>query len=134
MRLMELDPEIQNHLTQGRLSVGHAKVLLGIKNLDEQRLLAEKLLRSSASVRDAEQLVAAHLSGTKMKERRRKDGGKNLTKDLPPALKHVENKIQQRFSTRVSLHHAEKKGHISIEYYGSDDLHRLLGEFGITAD
>ena len=132
MRLLELDPEVQTHLKQGRLSPGHAKVLLGVKDHAAQRLLAEKLIRTNGSVRDAEQLVADHLAGTT----RRKGGGGKSRKavDLPPALKSIENKLQHRFSTRVSLTHSEKKGHIAIEYYGSDDLHRLLGEFGVKTD
>jgi ParB family chromosome partitioning protein len=132
MRLMELDPEVQAHLTQGRLTVGHAKVLLGLKNPEEQRLLAEKLIRTNASVRDAEQLVASHLAGTKVKKGRGKTS-RSLA-ELPPALKHLENKLQHRFATRVSLHHADKRGRIEIEYFGSDDLHRLIGEFGISLD
>jgi ParB family chromosome partitioning protein len=132
MRLMELDHEVQAHLTQGRLTVGHAKVLLGLKNPEEQRLLAEKLIRTNASVRDAEQLVASHLAGTKVKKGRGKTG-RSLA-ELPPALKHLENKLQHRFATRVSLHHADKRGRIEIEYFGSDDLHRLIGEFGISLD
>ena len=133
MRLMELDEEVRTHLIQGRLTVGHAKVLLGLKNLEEQRLLAEKLIRSNASVRDAEQLVAAHLAGSSSEKKRRGGTGRKVA-ELPPALKNIENRLQHRFSTRVSLSHADKKGHISIEYYGSDDLHRLLGEFGISLD
>jgi ParB family chromosome partitioning protein len=133
MRLMELDEEVRVHLVQGRLSVGHAKVLLGLKNPEEQRLLAEKLIRTNASVRDAEHLVAAHLAGSTQDKKRRGGSGRK-TAELPPALKNIENKLQHRFSTRVSLSHAEKKGQISIEYYGSDDLHRLLGEFGISQD
>jgi ParB family chromosome partitioning protein len=132
MRLMELHPEVQAHLTQGRLTVGHAKVLLGLKNPEEQRLLAEKLIRTNASVRDAEQLVASHLAGTKVKKGRGKTG-RSLA-ELPPALKHLENKLQHRFATRVSLYHADKRGRIEIEYFGSDDLHRLIGEFGISLD
>jgi len=133
MRLMELDSEVQNHLTQGRLSVGHAKVLLAIKNPEEQRFLAEQLIRRSASVRDAEQMVADHLAGSKRPGKRKAGSGRGAV-ELPPALKHMENKLQHRFSTRVSLHHSEKKGHIAIEYYGSDDLRRLLDEFGISLD
>ncbi len=132
MRLLELDAEVQTHLKQGRLSPGHAKVLLGIKDHAAQRLLAERLIRTNGSVRDAEQLVADHLAGT---TRRKGGGGKGRkVAELPPALKHIENKLQHRFSTRVSLTHAEKKGHIAIEYYGSDDLHRLLGVFGVQTD
>ena len=133
MRLMELDTEVQLHLTQGRITVGHAKVLLGIKNPAEQRLLAERIIRQNSSVRDAEGLVASHLVGTGGKKKRGTQRS-GIASDLPPALKNLENRLQHRFSTRVSLHHAEKKGHIAIEYYGSDDLHRLMGEFGISAD
>jgi ParB family chromosome partitioning protein len=132
MRLLELDPEVQVHLKQGRLTKGHAKVLLGIKNPEEQRLLAEKLIRGNASVRDAEQLVAAHLAGNGGDKKRK--GGRRGIKELPAHIKHIENKLQHRFSTRVAISHADKKGHISIEYYGSDDLHRLLGEFGVSGD
>jgi ParB family chromosome partitioning protein len=130
IRLMELDPEVRTHLIQSRLTKGHAKVLLGIKDPAEQRILAEKLIRTGASVREAEQFVAEHLAGTKPRDGKSRRGRR--LQDLPPALKNIENKLQHRFSTRVSLTHAPKKGHISIEYYGSDDLHRLLGEFGIA--
>jgi ParB family chromosome partitioning protein len=88
MRLMELDQEVQVHLTQGRLTLGHAKVLLAIKNGEEQRLLAEKLIRGNSSVRDAEQLVAAHLAGKGETHKRR--GGRNrVTKETPAHIKHL---------------------------------------------
>ena len=132
MRLLELDSEVQTHLKQARLSPGHAKVLLAIKDHASQRLIAEKLIRTNGSVRDAEQLVASHLGGTKLRGTGRKGSRKAV--ELPPPLRNIENKLQHRFSTRVSLSHTEKKGHIAIEYYGSDDLHRLLGEFGIQTD
>jgi len=133
MRLMELDEEVQKHLTQGRITVGHAKVLLGVKNPEEQRLLAEQIIRRNASVRDAEGLIAAHLAGIGEKQKRKGRAARSIP-ELSPALKHLENKLQHRFSTRVSLHHSEKKGHISIEYYGSDDLQRLISEFGILVE
>ena len=131
MRLMELDPEVQSHLVQGRLTKGHAKVLLAIKAHDEQRLVAEKLIRSGASVRDAEQLVAAHLAG---KGETRRGGGRRGTKEPPAHIRRIENKLRERFNTGVSLHHGDKKGHISIDYYGNDDLLRLLGELNVEVD
>ena len=132
MRLLELAPEVQNYLTQGRLSTGHAKVLLALKGHDEQTLLAEKLIRSSASVRDAEQLVAAHLAGSG--QTRKRGGRSKATKETPAHIKHLENRLRQRFNTGITLHHGDKKGHISIDYYGNDDLHRLLGELGVPVD
>ena len=75
---------------------------------------------------------ASHLAGTNVKKGKGKTS--RLLPELPPALKHLENKLQHRFATRVSLHHADKRGRIEIEYFGSDDLHRLIGEFGISLD
>src|SRR3990167_3058281 len=135
VRLLDLDIEVRDHLTQGRLSVGHAKVLLGLKNKEEQRFLAHQIIRRSASVRIAEEMIEAHMAprrGTQGgKQNRRKTSSGN---DLPPALLHLQNKLQHRFSTRVLLHHGEKKGHIAIEYYGLDDLRRLMEELGNAAD
>jgi ParB family chromosome partitioning protein len=113
--------------------VGHAKVLLGVKNPEEQRLLAEKLIRSNASVRDAEQLVAAHLAGA-TSEKKRRGGRKRGEQDKPAHIRNIENRLRQRFNTGISVHESGKKGHISIDYYGPDDLNRLLGELGISAD
>jgi ParB family chromosome partitioning protein len=54
MRLLDLHQQVQSWVTQGLLSVGHAKVLLGLKAHDEQLAVAETILRRSATVRDAE--------------------------------------------------------------------------------
>lgn len=131
VRLLELDREVQGWLVQGRLSVGHAKVLLSIKNLEEQRLLAETLIRQGASVRAAEKLASEHLAKTG-----RAPAGRRAARaaDLAPALQRVQNLLQHRFSTRVSLQHGEKNGTITIEYYGNDDLQRLLKEMGVSGD
>ena len=62
MRLLELSSQVQSWLTQGRVSVGHAKVLLSIKSHDEQTLLAEMVVKHNHTVRSAEKLVAKHFS------------------------------------------------------------------------
>jgi ParB family chromosome partitioning protein len=46
----------------------------------------------------------------------------------------VQNLLTHRLSTRVSIQHSDKKGHISIEYYGSDDLNRILGLIGVVEE
>ena len=135
VRLLDLDKEVREHLVQGRLSVGHAKVLLGLKNKEEQRLLATQMIRRSASVRVAEEMVSAqilHSQGKRPSRQGRRKTASNT--DLPPALLHLQNKLQHRFSTRVLLHHGEKKGQMVIEYYGMDDLGRLMEEFGVSSD
>src|SRR6266581_9273304 len=61
MRLLDLHPQVQIWVAQNLLSVGHAKVLLALKALEEQLLVAERVLRRSASVRATERLVARQL-------------------------------------------------------------------------
>lgn len=134
LRLLDLDSEVKGFLVQGHLSVGHAKVLLGLKNHAEQRLVAHQVLRQSASVRTTEELVEAHLRRLQGSAPRRNKKNKTTAPELPPALLHIQNQLQHRFSTRVTLHHGENKGHVMIEYYGEDDLGRLMQEFGITTD
>jgi ParB family chromosome partitioning protein len=53
---------------------------------------------------------------------------------LSPAVQRVQNLLTHRLATRVVIHHGDKRGTISIEYYGSDDLNRILGELGIEAE
>ena len=133
IRLLDLDEEVKSFLVQGRLSVGHTKVLLGIKNPEEQRLLAHQILRRNASVRVAEEMVEAQLRAKQGSSSPRR-GKKKSQPSLPPALLHLQNKLQHRFSTRVVIEDGEKKGNSLIEYYGSDDLGRLVKELGVAAD
>jgi ParB family transcriptional regulator, chromosome partitioning protein len=50
---------------------------------------------------------------------------------LSPALTHLQSRLQQHFATHVELHHGPKRGRIEIEYYGNDDLQRILGALGL---
>lgn len=134
MRLLDLDAEVQSWLTQGRLSVGHAKVLLALKAGEEQRFLAEQIIRQGASVRVAEKLAAEHLARAGKTPTRKSSSGSSSAAGLSPALQRVENLLTHRLSTRVQLNHGEKRGTIQIEYYGSDDLNRLLDVLGVTED
>ena len=131
MRLLELAAEVQSWLTQGRISVGHAKVLLSIKSHEEQTLIAEIVVKHNHTVRAAEKLVAKHFSdqGTQKATR-----GGGAPRSLSPALLHLQNRLQQHLATRVSLDHGEKRGQIEIEYYGTDDLHRILNLVGLAND
>jgi len=130
MRLLELHPQIQTWLAQGRVSVGHAKVLLSLKTPDEQLLIAETILRHNHTVRSAEKLVAAHFSqqGATRPGRGAQPAGNH---SLSPALMHVQNRLQKHLATHVSVHHGEKRGRIEIEYYGTDDMNRILGAIGL---
>lgn len=130
MRLLELDGELQAHLVQGRLSVGHAKALLGLRTAEDRQLIAAQVMKKNLSVRAAEDLVNAHLSkaGTVRKGRTRHK------REVSAAVQHLENRLQQHLSTRVEIHHGDDKGRILIEYYGNDDLQRLLAQLGLPGE
>ena len=129
MRLLDLHEQIQAWLTQGLLSVGHAKVLLALKEPEEQRAVAETVLRRSATVRATERLVARQLGGTRPRRRRQTVA----TTVTSASLDDLQNRLQEHLGTRVTLHHGEKRGRIEIEYYGNDDLQRVLSALGLPA-
>jgi ParB family transcriptional regulator, chromosome partitioning protein len=128
LRLLDLHPQIQVWLTQDLLSVGHAKVLLGLKEPGEQLLVAETVLRRSASVRATERLVARQL-GTGRSGRKSRTG---QAPESSAALEDLRNRLQQHLGTRVTLHHGDKRGRIEIEYYGNDDLQRIIAALGLA--
>jgi ParB family transcriptional regulator, chromosome partitioning protein len=127
LRLLDLHPQIQTWVGQDVVSVGHAKVLLGVKALEEQLRLAETVLRRNASVRQTERLVARHLGGWK---RRRRGGQVAVTS---ATISDLQDKLRQHLGTNVSIHHTPKRGRIEIEYYGDDDLQRVLGILGLNS-
>ena len=130
MRLLDLHPQVQAWLAQDLLSVGHAKVLLALKVPEEQLLAGETVLRRNATVRSTERLVARQLGIGRSRWRSRQVGaGQTIT---PSAIEDLQNRLQQHLATHVTVHHGEKRGRIDIEYYGNDDLQRIVTALGLT--
>src|SRR6059058_4266778 len=128
IRLLDLHPQIQTWVAQDLLSVGHAKVLLGIKEAEEQLKVAETILRRNASVRQTERLVARHLGGWKRRARRTAE-----IRVTSATIADLEDKLRQHLGTNVAIHHGPKRGRIEIEYYGDDDLQRILSIVGLNS-
>jgi ParB family chromosome partitioning protein len=131
IRLLELESQVQGWLSQDRISVGHAKVLLGLKSPEEQLAAAEEVLKKGLTVRGIETLVAQQLERT---GKVRKGRSSSARAPLAPAVQHVQNRLQHHLGTHVALHHGDKKGRIEIEYYGTDDLDRLLAVIGLPSE
>lgn len=125
LRLLALPAEVLSWVANGTLSVGHAKVILGSATPEEQRLVAERVLKRNLTVRDTELLVEG-LKGDAT-ARARVMTGTTKAADIVA----VEEALQQRLGTQVSVRHGKKKGRIEIVYYGNDDLARLLAIFGV---
>jgi ParB family chromosome partitioning protein len=129
LRLLKLAPDLQAHVRDGRLSVGHAKVILGLTNWDEQKLAAEKVLKSGLNVRQTEDLltVLQKKGGAK-----KNSSGKVI--DIDPHVAALEEKLQQAFGTKVSLRYGSGKGSIEIKFFSDDDLDRILKIAGVQVD
>ena len=130
MRLLDLHPQVQIWLAQDLLSVGHAKVLLALKAPEEQLLAAETVLRRNATVRSTERLVARQLGIGRLRRKSRRAGADQAVSSA--AIEDLQNRLQEHLATHVSIHHGEKRGRIEIEYYGNDDLQRIVTALGLT--
>lgn len=125
MRLMELDPSIQDLVAQARLSVGHAKAILSIKDHAIQCLAADQILKKSLTVRAAEKL-ARNLAQPKPEKTTTP-----TSREADAVINQIQSTLRERFATEVKLSHSPKKGKIELIYYGNDDLQRILDLLGI---
>jgi ParB family transcriptional regulator, chromosome partitioning protein len=128
LRLLDLHPQIQVWLAQDLLSVGHAKVLLALKAPEEQLLAAETVLRRNATVRGTERLVTRLLGINRRRKARRPGTEAGM---MPTAVEDLRHRLQEHFATHVSIHHGDKRGRIEIEYYGNEDLQRIVTALGL---
>lgn len=128
LRLLSLDAEIQGFLAKNLLSVGHAKVLLGVGDTSHRSLLARRVIEEGLNVRLTEQLVQERksISGGARKAKTR-----NLSSKDAEAVAGIEKKLSSHLGARVAVLHTPKKGRIVIEYQGNEDLQRLLEKLGI---
>jgi len=129
LRLLDLHPQVQVWLAQNLLSVGHAKVLLALKAPEEQLLAAETVLRRNATVRSTERLVARQLGIGRSRRRSRRVAVELSAEGT--AVEDLQNRLQQHLATHVAIHHGDKSGRIEIEYYGTDDLQRIVTALGL---
>ena len=129
LRLLDLHPQVQVWLTQNLLSVGHAKVLLALKAPEEQLLAAETVLRRNATVRSTERLVARQLGIGRSRRRSRRAPAELSAAGT--AVEDLQNRLQQHLATHVTIRHGDKRGRIEIDYYGTDDLQRIVTALGL---
>ena len=132
MRLLDLHGDVQLLVAQGRLTVGHAKAILSIKDQDTQLLASDQILRRQLTVRAAEKLAHSFLSGSAENP---SDPKKPAAREVDIHIRAITNRLREHLATHVAVQHSSKKGKIEIEYYGDDDLQRLLELIGLgTSD
>lgn len=120
MRLLKLSKNIQQMLIDGRISTGHAKVLLSIEDINEQEKIAQELIDKSLSVRELEKLVKKYT-----KPRKKKDD--KDAKDYSLFYKEYEDRLKDILGTKVQINTKDKnKGRIEIDYYSAAELERIV--------
>ncbi|MGI5947976.1 MAG: ParB/RepB/Spo0J family partition protein [Lachnospiraceae bacterium] len=121
LRLLKLDPRIQELLVQGAISNGHARALLAIEDLEQQYAAAELIVKNGLSVREVEKLVKSLLKPAKEKEPKKEE------RDLSFIFQDLEERMKSIMGTKVMIHRKDKsKGRIEIEYYSEAELERIV--------
>ncbi|MBQ4159522.1 MAG: ParB/RepB/Spo0J family partition protein [Clostridia bacterium] len=121
LRILSLTESVQKMLSDGLLSSGHARAILSLQTEVLQETLAERIVQEQLSVRQAEAL--AKILPNEKKKEKLKDKKKSV---LDIELEQLQKSIGNRLGTKVQIINGAKKGKIEIEYYGGDDLERIL--------
>jgi len=130
LRLLKLAPEVQAFVRDARLSVGHAKAILGLTSPEEQCLAADRALRRAFNVRQTEEMVAGW---QRIATEARKDRDGN-PRPIDPHVQHLQDKLRETLGTKVSLRYRNSKGSLQIQFFSDDDLERVLGILGVKLD
>jgi ParB family chromosome partitioning protein len=115
LRLLKLPPEIKQSLSEGKVSVGHARALLGLESPEKQRMAWKKVLAGGLSVRQTENLIKRFRTKNPI------GAGKNSSEWGP-----LVEELQRALGTRVRILGRRKRGKIEIEYYSPEELERIL--------
>lgn len=118
IRLLNLSPEIIEMIEQRKISPGHARALLSLRNSREQIAAAHDIINKQLSVRQAE----------KKAKGRKETGSKTIGKSLE--IIELEERLQKILATRVDINTTRGGGKIEISYYGEEELERLIDILG----
>ena len=131
LRLLKLPQDMQRSLAEGKISAGHARAILSVVNPSDQQILYARILGSGMSVREAEQ-SANELNGkANSSAKSAKPSAQNVERKDPDIVQ-FEQRLIDKFGTKVQIKGSLEKGSIQFEYFSGDDLDRLysllLGE------
>jgi len=114
LRLLTLPPGIQNKISSGEITPGHARTLLNLADQEAQVRLAERMADEKMTVRSAEKLILKRRAARRAPE-------------LPAEAEDMQRELQQHLATKVRIHRNQKaRGRIEIHFYSDLELQRLL--------
>jgi ParB family transcriptional regulator, chromosome partitioning protein len=132
LRLLSLDNDLQGYVAKNMLSVGHAKVLLGVEDAAQRAMLGRRIIEEGLSVRVTEKL-ALHAKASNGGASGARSAKAGVSSKDAATVAGIEKKLTSHLGARVAVLHTPKKGRIVIEYRGNDDLQRLLEKLGVEA-
>lgn len=119
VRLLSLSPKIQELISNGEISMGHGRALLGLRKKAKVPIIVEKILKENLNVRQLERLIQ-QLNGNVSRETKRPGKEKDVF------LQESEHSLRERFGTTVNIKQTKNKGKIEIEFFSNEDLERIL--------
>ncbi len=125
MRLLSLEDDLQKKIISGEISEGHARAVLSLESPVMREFLVNRIIDEGLNVRQAENLAKELQKEPKQKKNMKRDSAYDIE------LERLQDRLASKFGTKVKIQHQAKKGKIEIEYYGNDDLERILNLFNI---
>ena len=125
LRVIQLPKAVLELLSDNLISLGHAKVLLGVKDTSLQVLTAQKAAKEQLTVRETENLI------NRLTERVEKV---KPSREVNPLLHNVQDQLRTSFQTKVNVKGDYKRGSIEVQYFSEDELNRLLELWNIRID
>lgn len=118
VRLLSLPPKIQGLISDGKISMGHGRALLGLRKKEKLQALVEKTVKDGLNVRQLEQLIQ------QLNDVSRETKKPAVQKDI--FIKERESSLRERFGTTVHIKQSKNKGKIEIEFFSKEDLERIM--------
>jgi len=130
LRLLTLPTSVQRYVSDGRLSAGHARAILGLETEAEQRALADRIVSEDLSVRDTERILKGEGRPGDVLQPAPDDSSSQPKRAAvgatrAPAILELERLLSERLETTVGVSLGAKKGKILIDYADLDDLERI---------
>ena len=124
IRLLKLPPDIQIAVRNNSISMGHARAIINVDNVDQQLFIFNEIKKQGLSVRQTEELVRKLYKSGAVK--------KPVKAALPAPFRKIEDNLASHYGTRVKMQH-NKKGHgaITIEYFSIQELNTILEKMNV---
>ncbi len=126
IRLLDLPQEVQDYVSRGTISMGHARAFLGIKDNDLLKKVCKRAIDEGLSVRQVEGAVNA------LKKQDLSEARSKIDKKKSPLIEDLEDQLRKSLKTKVSLNERAGRGKLVVEFYNNRQLENILSLLGVS--